>query len=231
MVCIFTCAFRYFCRFSTLHFCNLEMNMLHDQHIHFKWHVFTISLYFALPKASLCVYPVWVHSHLVWRFSIKSSSMLCLGNLALNGQRSFMHVLDVADGAGTYIGVCLSVHLYVNQHFQMTECCLYISHYIHTCVSTFIHLYFVLLLTFLHVRLLKDSNWLGILVYHCCSLHYSGIFHLLCIFYIWNNVFVYFASGVAPLWLMIPLSQGVSSVPLLQDSVLTIGVSMWMFFL
>ena len=60
------------------------MNIVHDQHVHFKWHVFIIMYFYVIPRAS-CVYiQCWFTPSEVCRFSKNLSNHFRCRKLALN---------------------------------------------------------------------------------------------------------------------------------------------------
>ena len=171
--------------------------MVHDQHVHFIWHVFVIFIFYALPRSSFVYIWSGFIPSAVWRFSIgKTSYMHVLGvavafwlieqiygwgyspstsitpmpltqnvrGIGFDPQRGsilFSHISEMFNRVNCKIyfqsismfkclSVCLFLHLYNCYYICMSAC-------------TFMHvyLYFVLLVAFFLVGLLKDSNCLG----------------------------------------------------------------------
>ena len=117
------------------------MNMVHGQHLHYKWHVVVILNYYVLPRVSYVYIHCWFIPSVVWRFWNNIPVPFGIGSL---NQENVLH-LGVDIGAFlAYWRISLSVWWYFLQFLHLSICfSVYWYVFWHVCRSivTFMHPY------------------------------------------------------------------------------------------
>ena len=174
---------------------------VHDEHFYSTWHVFVISLFFAILNL-LWVYLVWVHSQCGLEVHEHVSCSCRCRKVSLNKQNLYIYVLGVTlcllaywSGVWKGMSVCTSVGIF------WMYVCLYICLLTYLYIHQYVHVSFImlipllsLLLAFFHVSLLQYPLRL---LWLTCFVSYLTIGTLGCLD-MPDEIFVIIPSRVEP---------------------------------